>query len=38
MDTVKTISDLGRSLQLYLVGDGIETQEHEAVLKPFGCN
>ena len=37
MDIVKTISDLGHSLQLHLVGEGIETAEHEAVLKSFGC-
>ncbi|EWH11955.1 response regulator receiver modulated diguanylate cyclase/phosphodiesterase with PAS/PAC sensor(s) [Catenovulum agarivorans DS-2] len=37
MDIVRTISDLGHSMQLKLVGEGIETAEHEQILKSFGC-
>ncbi|WP_016956637.1 EAL domain-containing protein [Catenovulum agarivorans] len=37
LDIVKTISDLGHSLGLNLVGEGIETAEHEEILKSFGC-
>ncbi|WP_440906378.1 EAL domain-containing protein (plasmid) [Catenovulum sp. SX2] len=37
LDIVKTISDLGHSLGLKLVGEGIETAEHEQILKSFGC-
>lgn len=34
---VKTIIDMGNNLGLELIGEGIETQEQEEVLRNYGC-
>ncbi len=35
---VQSIVDIGRSLDIEVVGEGVETMEHAALLRDLGCN
>jgi diguanylate cyclase (GGDEF)-like protein len=35
---VQSIVDIGRSLGIEVVGEGVETMEHAAILRELGCN
>jgi len=35
---VQSIVDIGRSLGIEVVGEGVETMEHAAILRDLGCN
>jgi diguanylate cyclase (GGDEF)-like protein len=35
---VQSIVDIGRSLDIEVVGEGVETMEHAAILRDLGCN
>jgi len=35
---VASIVDIGRSLDIEVVGEGVETMEHAAILRDLGCN
>jgi len=35
---VESIVDIGRSLDIEVVGEGVETMEHAAILRDLGCN
>jgi diguanylate cyclase (GGDEF)-like protein len=35
---VQSIVDIGRSLEIEVVGEGVETMEHAAILRDLGCN
>jgi diguanylate cyclase (GGDEF)-like protein len=35
---VQSIVDIGRSLDIEVVGEGVETMEHAAILRGLGCN
>jgi EAL domain-containing protein (putative c-di-GMP-specific phosphodiesterase class I) len=35
---VQSIVDIGRSLDIEVVGEGVETIEHAAILRGLGCN
>jgi EAL domain-containing protein (putative c-di-GMP-specific phosphodiesterase class I) len=35
---VQSIVDIGRSLGIEVVGEGVETMEHAGILRDLGCN